>query len=171
MQTDKLKRQLGLLQDLLVEQLSIYYHLYNLARKERDALIESKFELLNDVITEKASLVQVMETLERSRMDLMVDLSLNFNLDSKKITLMHLADFADQTTSERLLHLRKELLIIVKKLKKENDVNRRLMSHSINLMNSSINMLNSLGCQKSIYIHTGQFANAEKGGGIFSSKV
>jgi flagellar biosynthesis/type III secretory pathway chaperone len=171
MQTDQPKRRLELLQDLLVEQLSVYYHLFNLAQKERNALIESKFELLNDVITEKTGLVQVLESLERSRMELMVDLSVRLNLDSKNITLIHLADLVDQTTSERLLHLRKELTIIVRKLQKENDVNKRLMVHSINLMDNSINMLNSLGYREPTYIHTGQFVKVEEGGGLFSSKV
>lgn len=171
MQTDQPKRRLEALQVLLIDQLNSYHQLLKLAQIERQAITESKIEILDDVITQKAGLVQAIEKLENHRMNLMVDFSSILNLPLEKITIERLANFADQTTSEKLFCLRDDLLLIVKRLQKENDVNKDLMIHSINLMDNSINMLNSLGYQEATYIHTGQFARAEERGGLFRGKV
>jgi flagellar biosynthesis/type III secretory pathway chaperone len=85
--------------------------------------------------------------------------------------LKHLADRSDQTTAESLLQLRQDLSSVLKKLQKENSLNKHLMAHCITLMDNSVNILNSILCPESTYIHTGYFNKAEEGGFILSSKI
>lgn len=171
MQIDQPFHRLDLLQNLLSEQLGVYHQLLDLTKQERSALTKSNLELMNDVISEKAGLVQVINSLENRRIKLMADLAASFKFNLKNLTLVNLADLTDPDTSEKLLQLRRDLSSVVKKLQKENHLNQHLMTHCVKLMDNSINLLSSLSHQEPTYIHTGHFNRIEEGGVLFSSKI
>ena len=171
MRADQPQQRLDMLMEFLSKQFNIYHSLLDLAKKEREALTASKIDALNDVIAEKTRLTQLLDKIEARRIKLMTDFADSFNFNPKDFTLKHLVDWVDQATAKSLLQLRQDLSSVIKKLQRENSINKHLITHCITLMDNSINMLNSILYPESTYIHTGYFNKAEEGGFIFSSKI
>jgi flagellar biosynthesis/type III secretory pathway chaperone len=171
MQSGQSQQRLDMLGESLSEQLNVYRQLLELAKKERDALVASKIETLNDVVSQKTYFSQLSDRIEDRRIALMTELAVSFNCRFEDFTLQRLANLIDQSTSEKFLQLRSDLTAVIKELKKENDTNKRLITHCIMLMDNSVNILNSMLCRESTYIHTGYFNKANGGGFVFSGKI
>ena len=171
MQSVQSQQHLDMLGELLLEQLNLYRQLLDLTQKERETLMASNIETLNDVVSQKTYLSQLLDRIENQRIALMTELAVSFNCRFEDFTLKRLADLIDQSTSKRFIQLRHDLTLVIKKLKGENDTNKRLMSHCIMLMDNSVNILNSMLCHESTYIHTGCFNKTNEAGFIFSGKI
>ena len=171
MQSGQSQQRLDMLGELLSEQLSCYHQLLDLTQKERETLMASNIEALNDVVSQKTYLSQLLDKIENQRIALMTELAVSYNYRFEDFTLKRLAGWIDHSTSKRFLQLRHDLTSVIKKLKGENDTNKHLMSHCIMLVNNSVNILNSVLCHESTYIHTGCFNKPNEGGYIFSGKI
>jgi flagellar biosynthesis/type III secretory pathway chaperone len=171
MQSGPSQRPLDMLGEFLSEQLNMYRQLLELAKKEREALMASKIEALNDVVSQKTYLSQLLDRVEKRRIALMTELAVSFNCRLEDFTLQRLVNLIDRSTSEKFLQLRSDLTAVIKELKKENDTNKGLIAHCIMLMDNSVNILNSMLCHESTYIHTGYFSKANEGGFVFSGKI
>ena len=171
MQSDQSQQRFDMLGKFLSEQLNIYRQLLELAKKERDALMASKIETLNDVVSQKTYLSQLLDGIENRRIALMTELAVSFNCHLEDFTLKRLANLIDRSTSEKFLQLRSDLTSFIEELKKENDTNKRLITHCIMLMDNSVNILNSMLCHESTYIHTGYFNKVNGSGFVFSGKI
>lgn len=171
MRTDQPMHDVDVLQGLLAEQLGLYNQLAGLIEKERTALVTFKNNALNDIISEKVFLVQLIEEVERRRMNLMKTLSNSFGVKLEKLTLMRLAGLVDSETSDKLLKLKNDLSIVINTVQKANNDNKRLMTHFISLADNSINMLSSMLCGEPNYISTGHFARTQEAGLVLSGKI
>ena len=171
MQTGKPQSYLDSLISILSEELEVHRQLLSLTQQERAVLSESKATALNDVISEKKYIVELLKEVERRRISLMAELGRIFKIVPKELTLRRLAELVDSETAKKLRFLREELMNVIMHLQKENDTNQQLMIHFISLVDSSIRMLNSVLYHEPTYANTGRYAMERGGGSILSGKI
>lgn len=170
MQIEQPNQRLNLLLEILSEQLKLHHQLFILTQKEKTAITGFKSGMLDDVISEKNYLVQMLKEIEHRRMSLMAEIGDNLMIAPKQLTLRRLAELVDSETAKELLSLREKLLDVMIKLQNENNNNKQLMTHFISLVDHSIKMLGSVLSHDSTYVCTGQYATEQGGGVILSGK-
>ena len=140
--TENLQRQLTALEAALVSEFRAYQSLVALTQDERQALLASNVQALQDLLNQKETLLGNLERLETARQAALADWARTAGLEAHTLTDM-LANL-EPTASERLQRLRDGILALTVQLRELSHGNRALADSALEGVEAVHNFLLSL---------------------------
>lgn len=147
--------------DVLEAQIECYEGLNQLANYKQQAIVEKNLELLQEVTSTEEQFVGRVNVLDRKREVLMKDIAIVTCMPYKGLTLTAIADkIGDKNeVSHQLRDLRDKIRIELEQLKKQSELNKELITQSLELVDF---MINAIGSTKG-YAHVGNYGKPGEG--------
>ncbi len=157
--------------DLLEAETDIYHSLLAVLNRERDAVIDSRFDELNKVSKEKENLFLQIRILEEQRMQIIDKLAGMFECSAQDLTLSRLSALVEERYAVQLDKYRLNMSALIQDIETLNRQNRDIVSHSLELVNGSISILENLMASNRVYYNTGQVQSRNYSGKVISGEV
>jgi len=126
---------------LLEEQKSLLEVMLDLARQERDIIVSGKNELLEDIVRREFRELSKLGAIEKKRLKMHVDVSAEFGLPEKDITVSAIADRSEPDESDALAKLQTELRVLVDEHAALNKENRELIGAHMEYSEMVMNLM------------------------------
>lgn len=160
--------------DVLDEQKECYEGLNTLAKYKQEAVVNKDLKLLEEVVSTEEQFIGRLTSLDKKREVLMKDISFVTGMKYVDITVTKVIEKIGEQNdaSQKLIILRDEIKIQLETLKKQSEVNKQLLSHSLELVDF---MINAVGSTKG-YRHVGNYGkpgsdvNVERQQSLFDYK-
>ncbi len=121
-----------MLDDILARHIAYNEELFTLIKNERQYIIHSNIELLEEATEKKISLKSKITKLEKSRAQLMPYLAHAYSLKKETITLSELISVVGDDYRERYEEKQTQLRALLKKIQHVHEGNKRLVEKAIN---------------------------------------
>lgn len=141
--------------DILDAQIECYEGLNQLAEYKEKAIIEKNLDLLQEVTGTEEQFIGRLGILEKKRETLMKDISIVTGMNYKEVTLTSIAEKLGEQNevSHQLIVIRDRIKEELDKLKKRSELNKELITQSLELVDF---MINAIGSTKG-YAHVGNY--------------
>lgn len=144
----------GLIHDLievLVDQKECYAGLLTLAKYKTDSIVNREMETLQEVLKREQEFVGRSARLEKSREEILKDISNVLNVNLQELTISSLVLKLNKTPEEqvKLRKLRNELLNIIEEIKRQNETNEGLLNQSLEFIDFTLHAIQSMNSQPS----------------------
>jgi len=157
--------------DLLNEEIHLYESLLSTFQKEKQAVIESNLEALNESVKEKENLFLKIRILEEQRMAFLERLSDTLEQPARSLTLTTLSRLLEDPYAARIRNCQSSFLSLAQSIQEINLSNKALLHHSLNLVRSSLNLLNDLIPANPVYYPSGKMHPGDQSGRVLSGEV
>ena len=161
--------------DQLISGIRIETKLYQLmlatVDKEKDAAIQSDLKSLNDSGIEKEDLLHKIRRAEEQRCLVVRKLSEKLEYPYQDLTLTKISKIVDEPFANQLKQASAELKIVLNTLREENQRNKLLLEHSLELVRGSFNLLSGLMGSNKVYYRTGNIRSQTPAGKCVCSEV
>lgn len=156
--------------DVLESELTVYRHLLDVVRKEKDILIAADINELNENNQSKEAMLVKLRQLERGREKASRDLASAIGGNVEKPRLLELALKLGGEEGKRLQSLHQTFDIIVQRLKELNKANASLAETALNNLQGAMKSLKSTLGETSTYKKQGEMKKQEVLTGQFVSR-
>ena len=160
--------------EVLDEELEVYKKLNDIADKKTTFLITDDLEELKNITEKEQILVCKITKKEDRRQRIVKDICLVLNKNIEELTITNLINTIDKENEEtkKLLNLKKCLEDEVTSLKEKNEMNKKLINQSLDIINFSVTALQSTNQQPQTanYVQEGQVANLNSSSTVFDAK-
>jgi len=136
-----MRQIIGELCCLLDEQKSVLETLLDLARKERNIIVSGEAAQLEDVVRREFRELSKLGAIEKKRLKMHVDLSKEFGLPEKDITVSAIAERAETDESDALAVRQAELKVLVEEHSEVNKENRELINAHLEYTEMVMNLM------------------------------
>lgn len=138
----------GIIYDLvevLEQQKECYEGLLTLATYKADAVTKKELELLTQVVEREETFIGRVNLLDKKRETIIKDIAIVTSMDYKTMNVTKLVEkLGDRIdVTEKLLELRKDILVLIEQLKKQNELNSTLLKQSLEFVDFTVNALQS----------------------------
>ena len=132
--------------DLLEEQKECYEGLNELAVYKEQAIVDKHIELLEKVTITEEQFMGRLTNLDKKRGTLMDDISLVTGMSPKEVTITAIASKLknQEEISSRLINLRDSIKQELDVLKKQSELNKELISQSLEFVNFMVNAVGGI---------------------------
>jgi len=162
-----LNKFFGLLEDITV----LYRSLLSVFKKEKMAVLDSDLVSLNEAGKEKENIILKIRILEEQRIHMLERIAVFLNSSSQSLTLTKLSRLLAEPYSTRFKECSSDLLALSQTIKKENQSNKTLLMHSLELVRSSFSLLDNLIAPSYVYYRSGRIQENKKCGRVLSGRV
>ena len=154
---------------LIENEFSLYCTLLEIMQAEKEALVGSRIEELQERIKEKENLLLKIRILDEQRHKLLKKITNLLGDKGEGLTLTRLSELIDEPLAARLKNSSSKLLAVTQSIQELNDSNRSLLIHSIDLVKGSLNLLTNVVASNQVYQRDGLICNGEENGRNLSS--
>jgi flagellar biosynthesis/type III secretory pathway chaperone len=155
----------------LHRQYDLYGKLLELFARERQAVLKSDLDGLQEVIRLKERLLQEIRRVEVERHGILEELGRELSVDCEALTLSRLAQMSAEPFASRLAEFGPEFQGLVQTIQEESSRNRSLCLQALQFVNGSIKLLSSLVAAGPIYRRTGKVRLEGQVGRMLSEAV
>lgn len=143
------------LMDVLEEQAECYEGLNTLANYTENAVVNKNIEFLQEVVKTEEEFIGRMSNLEKKRESLMKDICIVTGIKQTEATITLIIEKvgADTEVGQKLIGLRDETKKQVDRLRRQSELNKQLLTDSLDLVNF---MVNAIGTTQG-YSHVGSY--------------
>ncbi|MGL4799617.1 MAG: flagellar protein FlgN [Cellulosilyticaceae bacterium] len=129
--------------DVLAEQKECYEGLVTLATYKTEAVTNKNIDLLTQVVEREEAFIGRVQLLDGRRETLLKDIALVTGMQYETITITALIEKMgkDLEVSARLTEIREGLLQQMALLKKQNDLNKQILEHSMEYVEFTVNAI------------------------------
>ena len=159
------------LSGLLEQETELYQALLTAIDKEKQAVISTNLDKLNETTKVKENLLLKLRILDEQRTHLLRKLADFLGRSEDTLSLNNLSRMVEAPHASRLKRYRTLLLTLIAKIQTANSQNRALFSHSLELVKGSMNLLNNLLISGPVYFRTGDIQQRDQTGKILHSEV
>jgi flagellar biosynthesis/type III secretory pathway chaperone len=167
----------SLIEDLisiLEETTGCYQQILAMANNKKDVIIKGDVPSLQTLTETEQSVAGRLLRLEKKRIEIIADGCLVTNKDPKTMTISSLIDLlsGQKKEQEALRKISDDMINIVNLVKKANDLNKSLLTESINFINFTMNALQS-SVEKPMgnsYQKKGNLYDSNRGTNFFDAK-
>ena len=156
---------------LLDQETKLYQSMHTVIRKEKDAVIRSELNALNEAVEEKENLLLKLRILEEQRPQLVRRLAKILNHPPQDLTLNMVAELVDEPYAGQLKDYSANLLELLTTVQEANHRNKTLFEHSIELMRGSFNLFNELMASNTVYYRTGNIQYQNPTGKLLHGEI
>jgi len=141
--------------DVLEEEKECYEGLNTLASYTEHAVVNKNIEFLQEVVKTEEEFTGRISNLEKKRESLMQDIAIVTGMKYPQVTVTSIIEKVgpDTEVGQKLTKLRDETRIELDSLKRQSDLNKQLLTDSLDLVNF---MVNALGSTQG-YSHVGNY--------------
>ena len=143
------------LMDVLDEEKECYEGLNTLAEYTQNAVINKNIEFLQEVVKTEEEFIGRVSSLEKKRESLMQDIAIVTGLKYAKVTITSIIEKVGPETEvgQKLTKLRDETKVQIDELKRQSDLNKQLLTDSLELVDF---MVNAVGATQG-FNHVGNY--------------
>ena len=143
------------LMDVLEEQKECYEGLNTLASYTENAVVNKNIEFLQEVVKTEEEFIGRVGILEKKRESLMEDIAIVTGMKYPNVTVTTIIEKIgpDTEVGQQLIKLRDETREQLEQLKRQSDLNKQLLTDSLELVDF---MVNALGSTQG-YSHVGNY--------------
>lgn len=158
--------------DCLEDLVKVYRSLLEVVRKEKEILVSTKLDDLNDNNRAKESLLHKSKNLEQLRIRFVQELADQVGLVELSPRLKDLAIYLDDTRAERLRNIHSVLELLLKRVQELNKQNEVLVDSALKNITGAMNSLKDNLQPKPVYQRHGEMqAQVTPGGHLVSKQV
>jgi flagellar biosynthesis/type III secretory pathway chaperone len=126
---------------LLLEQKNLLEKLLELSREEQRILVESKPELLEDIVRRELRELSKLGAIEKKRMALHKVIASELGLPEQDLTVSAIAEYAQPDEQEVVRWLQTELTALISEHKSLNDENRELIKAHLDYTDAMLDLM------------------------------
>lgn len=165
--------------DLLLDQFlgvlegeaDLYGSLLQILQREKEAVIGSALDELNETSKEKENILLKIRILEEQRLRILDRLANSLGYSPQDLTLTKLSQLVNEPYSKRLKDCHSNFLALIQSIKEVNKSNRALLMHSLDLVRGSLSLMDTLMVSNPVYYRTGMVQSGGRSGRVLSGKV
>lgn len=156
--------------DCLENLVKIYRSLLEVVRKEKEILVGSKLDELNENNRSKDAMLVRIRSLENQRMKCARDLAQAVGADVEQPRLLDIANHCDVIWSDRLRNLHSVLDLLVRRVAEVNKQNEELVQAALRNITGAMEAIRDGLKPKPVYARKGTVAEQKTDGGVLVSK-
>ena len=132
--------------DILNEQYDAYSALVELSRKKTPIIVSGSLEDLQKITDEEQDAVNVVNEIDKKRLEIMGDIANVLNQDINNLKLSNLVELINTRPEEqaKLNEVRGKLIEIGKQLKTVNERNRELLENALEMIDFDMNLIQAM---------------------------
>ncbi len=132
--------------DILNEQYDAYSALVELSRKKTPIIVSGSLEDLQKITDEEQDAVNVVNDIDKKRIEIMGDIANVLNQDINNLKLSNLVELINTRPEEqaKLNEARGKLIEIGKELKMVNERNRELLENALEMIDFDMNLIQAM---------------------------
>lgn len=132
--------------DILNEQYDAYSALVDLSRKKTPIIVSGSLEDLQKITDEEQDAVNVVNEIDKKRLEIMGDIANVLNQDINNLKLSNLVELINTRPEEqaKLNEVRGKLIEIGKELKTVNERNRELLENALEMIDFDMNLIQAM---------------------------
>ena len=151
--------------DCLENLVKVYRSLLDVVRREKDILVASKLDELNENNKTKDAMLVRIRSLEHQRLKHASDLARSVGADVEQPRLLDIANFADSRWSDRLRNLHSVLDLLIRRVADVNKQNEELVQAALNNITGAMDAIRDGLKPKPTYARQGALAPQKADGG------
>jgi len=155
----------------LHRQYDLYGELLDQFARERQAVLQSDLNGLQEVLQTKERLLQAIRRVELERHGVLERLAGELAIDPAALTLSRLAQVSAEPFASRLTRFGSEFQGLVQTIQDESNRNRSLCLQALQFVNGSIRLLSSLVAAGPVYRRSGKVGLEDRVGRVLSGAV
>lgn len=148
----------------------VYRALLDIVRKEKDILVASRLEELNENNKSKDAMLVRIRSLENNRMKCARDLAQAVGGDVEQPRLLDIATRIDHDKAQRLRNLHSALDLLVRRVAEVNKQNEELVQAALSNITGAMDAIRDGLKPKPTYARQGAMASAKPDGGHLVSR-
>ncbi len=149
-----------------------YRQLLDCVRKEKDLLISTDVEKLNENNLQKEQLLYQIKSMDALRVNYATELSTHLGLDVQKVRLLEIAQKIGGTKADKLRTFHAALEMIIKRLTELNQSNAKYAESALKNVNSAMNSFKDTLMGQKNYQNKGKYTQGnDKSGHLVSRKA
>ncbi|MBO4311221.1 MAG: flagellar protein FlgN [Lachnospiraceae bacterium] len=132
--------------DILNEQYDAYSALVELSRKKTPIIVSGSLEDLQKITDEEQAAVNVVNDVDKRRIEIMGDIANVLNQDINNLKLSNLVEMINTRPEEqaKLEEARGKLIVVGKELKTVNERNRELLENALEMIDFDMNLIQAM---------------------------
>lgn len=150
--------------------IKLYRHLLDLARKEKEALIEANSEKIIELNKQKEIHLQKIKLADTLRFKHAKELCVMIKADAENPRLLEMAQKIQGPMGDHLRNLHKTLDMVITRIIEINKDNEELAQKALNVLNGTMNNLKETLSGKKTYERKGNYKQGPEQSGNFVSK-
>jgi flagellar biosynthesis/type III secretory pathway chaperone len=132
---------IGSILEIMKKECKIFEEMIFLAKKKPNIIIKREIEELEIITKVENKMAVELEKLEEERFNKVVYVFENMKVKVEKQDLMTLASILENKESELMIEYREKMLSLINELKKENEINVKLINNSMEYVDFLINVV------------------------------
>ncbi|NUM57152.1 MAG: flagellar protein FlgN [Bdellovibrionaceae bacterium] len=150
--------------------IKLYRQLLDLARKEKEALINAESEVIIDINSQKEIQIQKIKLADTLRYKHAKELCVLVKADTENPRLLEIAQKLQGTMGDHLRNLHKTLDMIISRIIELNKDNDELAQRALKVLNGTMTNIKETLSGKKTYERKGQYKQGPEQSGNFISK-
>ncbi len=132
--------------DILNEQYDAYTNLVELSKKKTPIIVQGSLEELQKVTDEEQLAVDIVNNIDKKRIEIMKDIANVLNQDEKTLKLSDLVNIINTRPEEqaKLEEVRGKLIKVGKELKNVNERNKELLENALEMIDFDFNLIQAM---------------------------
>ena len=168
---DIMEKMLNELIGILESQAGLYRSLLGILLNEKKALVTAKLDAVKAFRIRKEAILSLIHAGDAKRLNMFTSISDHLGCPSQGLTLTQLAMRVEPPFSVKLTRCATDISMLVHDIHRENELNKTLMTHSLQLIRASIDVIAQLMTPHPVYFHTGKMYHGGVCGAVLSSSV
>ncbi len=148
----------------------IYQEVLDLAKEKRRIIIEGQVKKLDGITKKEQNMIITLGKLEGIREAVLKNLMTELEIDSIE-NIEELVEHLDKNTSKKVMDIRNKLLDILEDVKKENDLNGKLIKQSLEFIDFNKNLIDSMENKGSTYGSDADEKNVKVKNNLFDARI
>ncbi len=151
--------------DCLENLVKVYRALLDVVRREKEILVASKLDELNENNKAKDTLLIRIRSLENQRLKCATDLAKHVGADTEQPRLLDIANHCDPRWSDRLRNMHSVLDLLIKRVADVNKQNEELVQAALSNITGAMEAIRDGLKPKPVYGRQGAVASSSVDGG------
>lgn len=140
---------------LLEEQITLYRHLLDVVRKEKEVLISAELDELNETNRTKEAMLLKIRGLEQQRIKAAAEVAEQLGLNSENPRLLEIAKRLDSAEADRVRNIHSVLELLLKRVQEFNGQNEVLVQSALQNVTGAMNAIRGSIQEKPTYQRKG----------------
>lgn len=154
----------------LEKEFEIYTEVLELSKLKRRNIIEGQVKELDGITTKEQTLILTLAKLENIRESIVNNLLKELNIESVN-NLEELSKYMDETSKKKVKNIKDKLMNTLDQVKKENDLNSKLIKQSLDFIEFNKNLLTSIENKGTTYGANADEKNIKTKSNLFDARI
>jgi flagellar biosynthesis/type III secretory pathway chaperone len=165
------KTSADVLISVLEEQIKVYRHLLEVVRKEKDILVSTNLDALNENNRAKEAMLIRIRALESERMKAAIEVHKQLGLSGDEPRLLDLARYMPDPAAEKMRSVHNVLELLLRRVQEYNRQNETLVQSALSNITGAMNAIKGTLSEKPTYQKKGEVEGHTSAGQLVSREA